>query len=73
VLGHTKSYVEKIHDIDAVLAGHVHKLDAKLRSLHGSGISLFAVRILAKLCHFGVNWPTTLCRNKDGVHLLPSN
>jgi len=37
-----------IHYIDAELAGHVHKLDVKLQSLCGRGISLFAVRVLAK-------------------------
>jgi len=54
-----------MHYIGAELAGHVHKLDVKLRSLCGSGFSLFAVRILAKLYHFEVNWPTTLCENKE--------
>jgi len=28
-LEHTKSYVEKIHSIDAELAGHAHKLDVE--------------------------------------------
>jgi len=35
-----------------------------------SGFSLFAVRILAKHYHFGVNWPITLCENKEGVHFF---
>jgi len=48
MLNHTKPYVEKMHYIDAELAGHVHKLDLKLQSLCGSGFSLFAVRVLAK-------------------------
>jgi len=55
MLDHTKRYVEKIHSIDAELAGHVHKLDVKLQSLCGSGFSLFAVRMLAKPYHFGMN------------------
>ena len=59
-----------IHYIDAELAGHVHKLDVKLQSLCGSGISLFVVRVLVKPYHFGVSWPTTLCENKDGVHFF---
>jgi len=41
--------------IDAELAGHADKLDMKLQSLCGNGFSLFAVRILAKPYHFGVN------------------
>ena len=41
--------------IDADLAGHAHKLDLKLQSLCGSGLSLLAVRMLAKRYHFGVN------------------
>jgi len=48
MLDHTKPYVEKIHFIDADLAGHVHKLDVKLQSLSGRGFSLFSVRMLAK-------------------------
>jgi len=55
MLDHTKPYVEKMHYIDAELAGHVHKLDVKLQSLCGSGFSLFPVRVLAKPYHFGVN------------------
>jgi len=55
MLDHTKPYIEKIHHIDVELAGHVQELDVKLRSLYGSGFSLFAVRILAKPYHFGVN------------------
>jgi len=56
--------------IDVELAGHVHKLDVKLQSLCGSGFSLFAVCMLAKPYHFGVNWSTTVCENKDGVHFF---
>jgi len=51
MLDHTKPYVEKIHSIDAELAGHAHKLDVKLHSLCGSGFPLFAVRMLAKPYH----------------------
>jgi len=65
MLNHTKQHVEKIHYIDAELAGHVHKLGMKLQSLCGNGFSLFAVRMLAKPYHCGVNWPTTLCEDKD--------
>ena len=70
MLDHTKPYVEKMHYIDAELAGHVHKLDVKLQSLCGRGFSLFAVRVLAKPYHFEVNWPTTLFGNKDGIHFF---
>jgi len=52
MLDHTKRYVEKIHYIDAELVGNVHKLDVKQQSLCGSGFSLFAVRLLAKLYHW---------------------
>jgi len=41
--------------VDAGLAGHADKLDVKLQSLCGNAFSLFAVRILAKPYHFGVN------------------
>jgi len=44
-----------MHHKDAELAGHVYKLDVKMPSLCVSGFSLFAVRILAKPYHFGVN------------------
>jgi len=47
-VGHTKPYIEKLHWIDAKLAGHVHKLDVELQNLCGSDFSLFVVRILAK-------------------------
>ena len=55
--------------IDAELAGHADILDMKLQSLCGNGFSLFAVRILAKPHHFGVNWPK-ICKNKDGLYLF---
>jgi len=55
MLDHTKPYIEKMHYVDAELAGHVHKLEVKLQSLCWSGFSLFPVRILAKPYHFGVN------------------
>jgi len=69
MLDHAKPNVEKIHYIDAKLTGHAHKL-VKLQSLCGSGFCLFSVRILAKPYHFGVNWPTTLCENKDGMRFF---
>jgi len=59
--------------IDAKLAGHVHKLDVKPQSFCGSGFSSFAVCMLAKPYHFGVNWTKTLCENKGGYISLPSN
>jgi len=55
VLDHTKPYVQKIHSVDAELVRHLHKLDVKLQSLCGSGLFLFAVRLLTKPYHFGVN------------------
>jgi len=61
-----------IPTIDAELAGHADKLDMKLQSLCGNGFSLFAVRILAKPYHFGVNLPT-ICENEDGVHFFTLN
>jgi len=60
--------LQKIHYVDAELAGHVHKIEVKLQSFCLSGFSLFPVRILSKPYHFGVNWPTALCENKDEVH-----
>jgi len=41
--------------MDAELAGHADKLDTTLQSLCGNDFSLFAVRVLAKPYHFGVN------------------
>jgi len=41
--------------VDAELARHADKLDMKLQSLCGNGFSLFAVLILAKPYHFGMN------------------
>jgi len=70
MLDYTKPHVEKFHYIGAELAEHVHKLDVKLQSLCGSGFSLFGVSIPPTLYHFGVNWPTTLCQNKDWVHFF---
>ena len=52
MLDHNTPYLEKMHYIDAELAGHVHELDVKLQSLYGSGFSFFTLRVLAK--------PTTL-------------
>jgi len=37
------------------------------------GFSLLAGRRLAKPYHFGVNWPTTPCENKNGVHSFALN
>ena len=51
----------------------MHKLGVKLQSLCSSNFFLFAVRMLAKPYHFGMNWRTTLCENKDGVHLFILN
>jgi len=69
MLDHTKPFVEKIRSVDAEPPGHAHKLDMKLQ-LRGCGLPLFAGRMLAKHHHFEVNWPTTLCENKDGVHIF---
>jgi len=55
ILQLTKSYIEKIHSVDAELAGNACKLDVKLQSLCGSGFSLLAVRMLAQPYHLGVN------------------
>jgi len=50
-LDHTKSYIEKIHSVDAELARHAHNRDIKLQSLCGSGFSLFAMGMLTKAYH----------------------
>ena len=42
------------------------------RACVGVFFSLFAVRMLAKPYHLGVNWPTTHCEIKDGYISLPS-
>ena len=36
-------------------------------------VFLFPVRMVAKPCHLGVNWPTTHCENKDGVYFFTLN
>jgi len=48
-------------------------LDVRLQSLCASGFSLFAMGMLVKSYHFGVNLPTTLGENKDGTHLFTLN
>jgi len=73
ILEHTKSYIEKIHYIDAEVAEHAHKLDIKLQSLCGSGFSLFAVHMPAMPYHLGVNWSTTHSKIKDGEHFFTLN
>jgi len=55
MLEHTEPYVAKINSVDAGLAGHATKFYMKLQRLCGSGCSQFAVRMLAKPYHFGVN------------------
>ena len=73
MLDHTIYWKNTLYTVDAELAGHVHKLDVKMQSLCVCGFSLFTVRVVAKPYQFGVNWPTTLCENKDGYISLPSN
>ena len=68
--GPYQSVCWKKHSIAAELAGHAYKLDEKLQSLCGNGFSLFAVHMLAEPYHVGVNWPTTLCQNKDMIHFF---
>jgi len=68
ILEHTKSYIEKIHSVDAELAGHACKLDVKLESLCGSG-SLFAVRILSNFRSELTN--NTLQNQRWGTLLYP--
>jgi len=41
--------------IDAEPVGHADELAMKLQSLCGNGFTLFAMRILAKPYHFGMN------------------
>jgi len=36
-------------------------------------VFLFAVRMVAKPYHLRVNWPTTYCEIKDGVHFFTLN
>jgi len=54
-LEHTKPNVEKMHYIDAELAGHVHNLDVKLQSVFKSDFSRFVVCMLGIPYRFGVN------------------
>jgi len=68
MLDHTKPHIAKHTHVDAELAGHVHKIEAKLQGLCLSGFSLFPVRILSKPYHFGVNRPTAICESKEEVH-----
>jgi len=44
MVGHTESYVEKIHSADAELAGHAHLLDVKLQRLCASVFFLCLLR-----------------------------
>jgi len=53
------------------LAAHENKLDVKLQSLCGSVFSMFAVSVLAKPYHLGVNYMTknTLRKQRWGTFL----
>jgi len=70
-LDHTKSYVEKIHSIDAELVGYAHKLDMKPKSLCGNDCSVCcahacqALQLRSEL--------TNNTENKDGVHFFTLN
>jgi len=72
ILEHTKSYIEKIHSVDAELAEHARKLDVKLQILCGSSFSPFAVRMLANPYHLEVNWPKHIAKSKMEYIGLPS-
>jgi len=71
MLEHTKPYVEKIHSIDAELAGHAHKLDVKLQS---SCVNVFSV-CCAHACQALTLWSeltnNTLRKQKLGTFLYP--
>jgi len=72
MLDHARSYIEKVHYIDAELVGHVHKLNVKLQNLCGSSFSLFVVRILAKfLSLWSKMTNNTLRRQRLGTFLYP--
>jgi len=58
----------KIRYIDAELAGMHINLMWNCRDVRVA--FLFAMCMLVKLYHLGVNWPTTLCENKAGVHFF---
>ena len=74
MLDHPKLYVEKIHYIDAELAGHVFKRDVKPQSLCGSGFSLFAI-CCTHACHALLIWSeltnNTLRKQRWGTFLYP--
>jgi len=69
MLDHTKPYVEKIHYVDAKLAGHVHKLDVKLHRLCGGAFLCLMCACLPSRTidqqHFA--------KTKMGYISLPSN
>ena len=46
--------------------------DMKLQSLCGVVFLCLLCACFTKPFHLGVNWPTTLCENKDGVLFSPS-
>jgi len=71
MLDNAKPCIEKIHYIDAELAGHVHKLDVKLQILCGSSFSLFAVRIVAKPYHLSKLTHNTLRKQRLSTSLYP--
>jgi len=66
------NHILKKYTIDAELAGHDMNWH-ELQNLCGSGFSLFAVHMLAKPYHLGVNWPITHCEIKDRVHFFTLN
>jgi len=55
ILDHTKSYVEKIHSIDAEVAGHAHKLDMKLQFVWECFFYVCCAHDCQSLIHLEVN------------------
>jgi len=73
MLDHTKSYIAKMHNIDAELAVHVHKLDVTLQSFVGV---VFLCLLYAFLPSFTIlEWidQQHFAKTKTGYISLPSN
>jgi len=71
MLDHTKPYVEKIHSIDAELAGHAHNLTWNCRDCVGVAFLCLLCACLLSLTTF--EWTgQEHCENKMGYISLPS-
>jgi len=73
MLDHTKPYVEKMHNIDAELAGHVHKRDMKLQRLCESDFYSVCCAHAYQAIPLWSELTNNTAKTKMGYISLPSN